>query len=777
MVCMICQGIVQEPQKWSNWDHWVCSKCISDCCVKNSLEAKCKFCNNFSFMPLVDDNMLEMLQKLRFKWFLCKGINCNSAGDSEYIPYEKVRVHDSEWKFKMKQNINKHAENYIPKAQKDIETKKRFNTKQNINVMLQERLKGKTDVAQRVRDLTGRAKRQMLPQNNSDSETEESKTASKSAPKKQIKQPAKPKSFSETLKWFMWNEDIHVSTSRYKEVMRLSGKEVTPAKNFKMRNEIVRFHVIQDCSQRYVTCHFCKTVVARKNFQNHIKTNCGEEIVKCGNCQSDFKKDSELFKTHSWDDKVKEKKYKELLQQNFLIQDQVDNVNKQIDITSESTERTSHEILKIRAMIQKINEYMVQNRKTLTDDEGEDTIDTSASPVKSKKLLYEEGFAYRKENSSKIILHAVCNKGTDQFLTGDQNGIVKLWSLDSKSSIATIDILRMMFTLYPLSSIYKSEKGQAKAQAVDNTVTYKLLAMTQWNSSNLCFAVGIYTPHEEVSTLSKTAFLWIQPDLKEDGKSLKIESLPQFGDMREFMENENKINRMFWVSDAIHSGRITKIIDLKTMRDDYLLSVDDQKTMIVWKLEDGKCNHIETFSKGFGSIEDVIEFRRQTSEFYGCIALAFDDKRIAVLQLKFRPSKKDPDKIKVQPEFKSCINLVNVPKYMWEVGGNQLVIASVEYLYYYNQKTSKWLQPTSPSVYQFQSICAASDSNSNQLVTIEGAKILKLWDQERSYDKQVHTKAADKILWLEKIPGRRAIILCGNGGVMRFLVAYKDNSY
>ena len=114
------------------------------------------------------------------------------------------------------------------------------------------------------------------------------------------------------------------------------------------------------------------------------------------------------------------------------------------------------------------------------------------------------------------------------------------------------------------------------------------------------------------------------------------------------------------------------------------------------------------------------------------------------------------------------------PKLLCEVSANQLVITSAEYLYYYNYDTEKWLQPSSSSVYQFQCIWNATDSANNNVITLEGAKALKLWDEEKSYDKQVTTKASDKILWITKIPGRRAIILWGIGGIMRFLVAYKD---
>ena len=115
----------------------------------------------------------------------------------------------------------------------------------------------------------------------------------------------------------------------------------------------------------------------------------------------------------------------------------------------------------------------------------------------------------------------------------------------------------------------------------------------------------------------------------------------------------------------------------------------------------------------------------------------------------------------------------STPKLLWEVSWNQLVITSAEYLYYYNYDNEKWQQPSSPSVYQFQSICRASDKANTNVVTLEGAKTLKVWNEEKSDDKQITTKASDKIIWIEKIPGRRAIIIWGIGGIMRFLVAYK----
>jgi hypothetical protein len=238
---------------------------------------------------------------------------------------------------------------------------------------------------------------------------------------------------------------------------------------------------------------------------------------------------------------------------------------------------------------------------------------------------------------------------------------------------------------------------------------------------------------------------------------------------------KKKINRMFGLSDWMHPGRITKIIDLKTKDSDYLITTDDKKAMWIWSLNDAKLTHIDTFTKGFGQIVDIIEFRRETSHFYSWIALAFEDKRIAILELKFKQSKKDANRVKVSPEFKSWVNVVNVPKGLVEVGKDMLVIVSNEFLYYYHQKDGKCLQPTSPTIYQFQSFCPVSDTDWENIITVEGAKIMKYWDHERSYDKHIQTKASDKIIWITKIPGRRAIIIWGNGGIMRFLVAYKDN--
>ena len=125
--------------------------------------------------------------------------------------------------------------------------------------------------------------------------------------------------------------------------------------------------------------------------------------------------------------------------------------------------------------------------------------------------------------------------------------------------------------------------------------------------------------------------------------------------------------------------------------------------MTVWHMLDGHCTHLFTFNKGFGHIEDILEFRNKTSQWYGKLALALDDKRIAILSLDFKKSSKT-GKVKVHPEFKECINLLNPPKYLCETGMNYLVIATDEYLYYYNQSTKKILQPTSPSVYHFQNI-------------------------------------------------------------------------
>jgi hypothetical protein len=458
-------------------------------------------------MPLVDDSMLDLLENLKFKWFLWNGSNCGDG--SEYIPYDKVKVHDIEWKFKLKQNINRNAEGILSKGHKNNEAPKRFDTKQNMNILLQEKIKEKSDIAKRVKDLTSKKKFQPI-QLNTPVNPEEVQKQNKPKPQKRSKTS---------------NEFVYCPVCTCTLTVSFKSKKLPT----------LLTHLTKACAQQYITCQFCKTVVARKNMPAHQKSTCTEIITKWGTWMTDFKKGSELERTHCCEDRVKEKKYKEVIHQNFVLQEQVNGVNKQIKATSEYMQKKKQELIKINAMTKSLSDYIDQNRKNLTDDEysSDATSSTQPIPKKTKKLVYQEGFAYRKEHSWKVFHHWVLNKGSDQFLTADQTGVVKLWGLDKKVSIATFDVVRMTQTLYPISALAKARDSQNSEKGY----VYKLECMTQWQSTNLVFVIGIYTQEDRIV---RSIFLAIQQDYAERQKSLNVETLPKFYDVNEFMENEEK---------------------------------------------------------------------------------------------------------------------------------------------------------------------------------------------------------------------------------------------
>ena len=404
---MVWEGVIQEPQKWNNCTHWVCSKCILDWWVKNSLEAKWKFCNNFSFTPLIDSSLLKELYKLKFKWFLCRKNQKEGANDDvEYIPYERVKDHDIEWSFKHKQNISTHTDDIQPKVQNEADTKRRFNAQQNLNVRLKERMKDKIDIAQKVKDLysgTKRKHQQIEPVSLIATETPPVPAPKLQVTEKPPKQSSKSKIIENIEVWFLWQEEVIINQKRFREIKWIPDSEPISVKLAEMKREILKSHIIREWCQRYVTCHYCFTVVTRKNLYNHIKTNCTEAIVKWEEWLTEFKKDSRLLKEHSCEDKVTEKKYKEILQLTLDMQEKRDSIAKNITKTSDEVNTCKLKALMYKNMISKINDYMVQNRRTLTDDEwDESTNDSEQSANQPKKILYEEGFSYKKEHTGKI---------------------------------------------------------------------------------------------------------------------------------------------------------------------------------------------------------------------------------------------------------------------------------------------------------------------------------------------------------------------------------------
>ena len=407
MVCMIWDGVVQEPQKCNNWDHWVWSKCISDWWIKNSLEAKWKFWNSFSFTPLIDELLIKELHRLKFKWFLwIKSSSDGANEENEYIPYEKVKVHDIEWNFKHKQNTVFNSDDHSTRPTNDAETKRRFNAQQNLNVRLKERMKDKIDVAQKVKDLYSGAKRKHQPIEQvvlKEPEVIQVPISKPQSVDKPSKQSSKSKIAENIEIWFLWHEEVLISSKRFREIKWISETEPISAKLNEIKKEIHKYHVIKEWGQRYVAWNYWKTVVARKNLQNHVKTNCTEAIVKWDECLTEFKKDSKLLRTHSCEDKVTEKKYKEILQRILDTQEKKDVITKNINKTKEEIETTRYEVLMWKTMIKKLDDYMEQNKRTLTDDECEElTNDTDHSDLAPKKMTYEEGFSYKKEHFAKI---------------------------------------------------------------------------------------------------------------------------------------------------------------------------------------------------------------------------------------------------------------------------------------------------------------------------------------------------------------------------------------
>ena len=138
----------------------------------------------------------------------------------------------------------------------------------------------------------------------------------------------------------------------------------------------------------------------------------------------------------------------------------------------------------------------------------------------------------------------------------------------------------MVDLLFPISEFAKEESKNPEVEKVNYEATYKLFGIQQFNSTSLWFGIGRIKTINNQSPQIKPIFCWIQPDYKLKEKQLSIDKLPKLYDYRVIIENEEKINRMFWLSDAIHSGNITKMLDLKTRDNDYLASVDDKKTMI-----------------------------------------------------------------------------------------------------------------------------------------------------------------------------------------------------
>ena len=152
--------------------------------------------------------------------------------------------------------------------------------------------------------------------------------------------------------------------------------------------------------------------------------------------------------------------------------------------------------------------------------------------------------------------------------------------MECKESVATIDLFKMVDLLYPISELAKDDSNAPDVDKGSLEISYRLFGIQQFNSTSLWFGIGRYKTVNNQPFQFKTIFCWIQPDYKLKERELSVEKLPKLYDYRIIMENEEKINRMFCLSNALHIGNITKMIDLKTREGDYLASVDDKKTMI-----------------------------------------------------------------------------------------------------------------------------------------------------------------------------------------------------
>ncbi|CAI2387680.1 unnamed protein product [Moneuplotes crassus] len=739
MICMICKGVVQEPQKCNKCDSCICAKCISKCILENSLAAKCSRCLNPNFLPLMDFEKLESLSQLKFKCFVC---HCHDGKIPTYIPYDSVRVHDMQCKFKSAQkgpNFPKGNLKFEAEGQSSNEDLTKNNSHlEEIKPLDRIDFKIRRDPTYRLEKLKKR-------------EEKEEKFRAETTPE------INEKNIIEEIECFLCKEKIGISIYKFNRAQEqlepLKGK----IKPHMVRSEIFKLHSMIECPEIYTTCHFCKLKSRRKHIEEHFQTTCAEKIVKCHNCGADFKEKSNLFKNHNCDDKSKELEFKSLIQKTLALKVQVDEISAEIKKIRTDKKKTKLSLQQKKEQIAILEKYMIDNKKALTDDEGDES-----------SMEYREAFIYKKEHFCSITCYCVCAKGTDQFITCDEKCMIKLWNIENKKPCGEIDALKMMSTLYPLYLPNDSPEEAEEAQH-----QYKISAIQQCKSTTLCILMTVFRGENEEDGFIRDIFLCIQPDYGYGETTLNFNRIPLFNDVRDFIQNEDKVRRMIQLSTSSHTGKVTKMIDLKCQSSDFILTCDDQKTLIAWEVAQAKFNYLERFSEGLGDFEDIIEFRRKSSSFYGCVALAFADKRIAILEIKFKKSKKDASKVKVVPFLKKLINMINPPKSLIEVGNNQLVIVSIEFLYYYDQKEEKCLQPTSPSVHLFQAACQVSDHSNEGVVTVEGSKLLKLWDRNKSYEKKVHYKSSDKIIWLAKIPGRRAIVACNKNSSLRLLVAYK----
>ena len=100
----------------------------------------------------------------------------------------------------MKQNITKHPNDGQAKGNPNGEDDKRFDTNQNLSIMLQERLKDKYYVAKKVKDLTVKCKRRIVqPDDPNEIEGELQIPSLKPVTVKPKRQSTKPKQTQDTV--------------------------------------------------------------------------------------------------------------------------------------------------------------------------------------------------------------------------------------------------------------------------------------------------------------------------------------------------------------------------------------------------------------------------------------------------------------------------------------------------------------------------------------------------------------------------------------------------